>query len=143
METKKVKDELIERVVDNLKKWGEADMEKHSYILLANVGNGTIRNIYSCSMKELILMLGIAGIETPEIACAVKKLAHVIDIIMQSEPTYQKLKDDNDFSESEKDRMFITYFKQATKNPGAALSVLFSEIIEDSDDEANNEQEQS
>lgn len=143
METKKEKDELIERVIDNLKKWGEADRAKHSYMFLSTRGNGTLRYMCSCSMKEMILMLGIVVLENPEVACTVKKLADVIDLIMQREPTYQKLKDDKDFSESEKDRMFMTYFKQAAENRGAALSVLFSEIIEDSDDEANNEQEQS
>lgn len=144
MGTKKEKDELFERVIDDLKKWEEADEAKHHYMFLAKRRSDLMSTMCSCSMNEMILMLGILVLDNPEVACAVKKLAILIDRLMQSEPVYQELKDDKDFPESEKDGMFIYYFKQAVKKKYADLSELFSKSSDtDSDDEDDNEEEQS
>lgn len=144
MGTKKEKDELFERVIDDLKKWEEADEAKHHYMFLAKRRSDLMSTMCSCSMNEMILMLGILVLDNPEVACAVKKLAILIDRLMQSEPVYQELKDDKDFPESEKNGMFIYYFKQAVKKKYADLSELLSKSSDtDSDDEDDNEEEQS
>lgn len=56
-------------------------------------------------------MFGILTLDSPQFALAIKKVAGHIDRLMQSEPTYQKLKDDKDLSEITKNEMFMNYFK--------------------------------
>ena len=109
METKK--DELFEKVIDDLKQWEDADEAKHRYIFLASRRSGLLSIMSSCSMHELTFMLGQLVLKSPGAACAVKKCAAHIDRLMQSEPTYQKLKDDKDLSEITKNEMFMNYFK--------------------------------
>lgn len=143
METKKCKDELFERIIDDLKKWAEADESHRGYMLLANNGERT-KTVSHCSMGDLIMMLLLSTIDISISACAIKKAADIIDRFMQSEITYQKLKDDEDLSELAKDKLFIHYFKQAIERRKVELGEAFPEGgIIDSDNEAHNDDEQS
>nr|DAR30590.1 MAG TPA: hypothetical protein [Caudoviricetes sp.] len=140
METKK--DELFEKVIDDLKQWEDADEAKHRYIFLASRRSGLLSIMSSCSMHEQTFMLGLFVLKSPGAACAVKKCAAHIDRLMQSEPIYQRWKDDKDFSESVKDGVFMHCFRKVVEREGVDLAkfLLKSRDI-DSDDNAYNDEE--
>lgn len=142
METKK--DELFEKVIDDLKQWEDADEEKHRYIFLASRESGLLSFMSSCSMHELVFMLGLFVLKSPGAACAVKKCAAHIDRLMQSDPIYQRFKDDKDFSESVKDGIFMNCFRKVVESEGVDLKKILSKSRDIySDDEEDNEEEQS
>lgn len=141
METKK--DELFGTVTHYLKKWGDADKAHRKYILLANSGEDASIMRHS-SMQDTLLMLSLSTLDSPETACAIKKLANLIDDLMQSEPTYQKLKDNKDLSGPARDSLFMHYFKKAIERKKAELGAAISKsICIVSDDDNDNEEEQS
>lgn len=143
METKKCKDELFERFVDDLRKWAEVDEAHRSYMLVVKNEETTTTVLHS-TMLDQVMMLCLSTIDSPETACVIKNVAALIDRLMQSEPIYQKFKDDTDFSEYAKNMLFMHYFKQAIErkkvNWGEALS---KSSDTNSDDEDDNEEEQS
>uniref|UniRef100_UPI003FEFE26C hypothetical protein n=1 Tax=Alloprevotella sp. TaxID=1872471 RepID=UPI003FEFE26C len=141
METKKEKDELMEAVLKNLKKWENANEAKHRHLLIAANGSG-IQTMCNCSLLDLIVMFGILTLDSPQFALAIKKVAGHIDRLMQSEPTYQKLKDDKDLSEITKNEMFMNYFKQAVEKKDADLAEFLTKSSDTASDD-DNEEEQS
>lgn len=142
METKK--DELFEKVIDDLKQWEDADKAQHRYIFLASRESGLLSFMSSCSMHELTFMLGLFVLKSPGAACAVKKCAAHIDRLMQSDPIYQRFKDDKDFSESVKDGIFMNCFRKVVESEGVDLEKFLSKSRDIySDDEEDDEEEQS
>lgn len=142
METKK--EELFEKVIDDLKQWEDADEAKHRYVFLTSRRSGLLSIMSSCSMHELTFMLGLFVLKSPGAACAVKKCAAHIDRLMQSEPIYQRFKDDKDFSESVKDVVFMHCFRKVVESEGVDLAKFLSKSRDiDSDDNAYNDEEQS
>lgn len=141
METKK--DELFGKVTHYLKKWGDADKAHRNYILQANCGEDTSIMRHR-PLLNTILMLNLSTFDSLEPACAIKKMADLIDNLMQSEPTYQKLKDNNELSGPARDSLFMHYFKQAIERKKAELGAAISKSISIvSDDDNDNEEEQS
>lgn len=69
-------------------------------------------------------------------------MADLIDNLMQSEPTYQKLKDNKDLSGPARDSLFMHYFKQAIERNKAELGAAISKSISIVSDD-DNEEEQS
>lgn len=143
METKK--DELMEAVLDNLEKWENADEPNRRYILLAGSETG-VQTMCHCSMTDMIVMLGILALDSPQFALAMRKVAGLIDRLMQSEPTYQKLKKDKDLSVIIKDELFMNYFKKAVEKRDGELAEFFAKGCTadlDNDDDNDNDEEQS
>lgn len=143
METKK--DKLMKAVFDNLEKWENADEPNRRYILLAGSETG-VQTMCHCSMTDMIVMLGILALDSPQFALAMRKVAGLIDRLMQSEPTYQKLKKDKDLSVITKDELFMNYFKQAVEKRDGELAEFFAKGCTadlDNDDEDDNDEEQS
>lgn len=141
METKK--DKLMEAVLDNLEKWENADEPNRRCILLAGSETG-VQTMCHCSMTDMIVMLGILALDSPQFALAMKKVAGLIDRLMQSEPTYQKLKKDKDLSVITKDELFMNYFKQAVEKRDGELAEFFAKgCTADLDNDDDNEEEQS
>lgn len=141
METKK--DKLMEAVLDNLEKWENADEPNRRYILLAGSETG-VQTMCHCSMTDMIVMLGILALDSPQFALAMRKVAGLIDRLMQSEPTYQKLKKDKDLSVIIKDELFMNYFKQAVEKRDGELAEFFAKgCTADLDNDDDNEEEQS
>ncbi len=143
METKK--DKLMEAVLDNLEKWENADEPNRRYILLAGSETG-VQTMCHCSMTDMIVMLGILALDSPQFALAMRKVAGLIDRLMQSEPTYQKLKKDKDLSVITKDELFMNYFKQAVEKRDGDLAAFFAKGCTadlDNDDDNDNDEEQS
>lgn len=143
METKK--DKLMEAVLDNLEKWENADEPNRRYILLASRETG-IQTMRHCSMTDMIVMLGIFTLDSPQFALAMKKVVGLIDRLMQSENTYQKLKKDKDLSVITKDELFMNYFKQAVEKRDGDLAAFFAKGCTadlDNDDDNDNDEEQS
>lgn len=139
METKK--DKLMEAVLNNLEKWEKADEAHRRYMFIATQ-ECDVCAMCSCSIQDMVVMLGILTLDSPQTACAIKKMAAHIDKLMQGEPTYQKLKDDKDLSEPARDELFMYYFKQAIEKKDAALLELLSKSSDtDSDDEVHNDEE--
>ena len=87
-------------------------------------------------------MFGILTLDSPQFALAIKKVAGHIDRLMQSEPTYQKLKDDKDLSDITKNEMFMNYFKQAVEKKDADLAKFLTKSSDTASD-GDNEEEQS
>ena len=142
METKKGKDELFDNIINNLKKWEKADEAHRCYMFIAT-GECDVSAMCSCSIQDMVVMLGFLTLDSPQSACAIKKMAAYIDKLMQGEPTYQKLKDDKDLSGPAKDELFMHYFKQAIEKKDAALLELFSKSSDtDSDDEDDHYEEE-
>lgn len=143
METKK--DELFEKVIDDLKQWEDADEAQHRYIFLASRRSGLLSFMSSCSMHELTFMLGLFVLKSPGAACAVKKCAAYIDRLMQSDPIYQRFKDDKDFSESVKDGIFMNCFRKVVESEGVDLKKFLSKSrdIYSDDEEDHNDEEHS
>lgn len=133
------KDELFGNITKDLGKWG-AD-KAHHYMFIACCEDD-IGVMCSCSMEDMALMLSNLTLGSPESACAIKKVATYIDDLMQSEPIYQKLKDDKDLSDEVKDEMFKHYFKQCL---GQRTTELIDYLLKcgaiDPDDEAHNDEE--
>lgn len=143
METKK--DKLMEAVLDNLEKWENADEPNRRYILLAGRETG-IQTMCHCSMTDMIVMFGIFTLDSPQFALAMKKVVGLIDRLMQSENTYQKLKKDKDLSVITKDELFMNYFKQAVEKRDGNLAAFFAKGCTadlDNDDDNDNDEEQS
>lgn len=143
METKK--DKLMEAVLDNLEKWENADEPNRRYILLASRETG-IQTMCHCSMTDMIVMLGIFTLDSPQFALAMKKVVGLIDRLMQSENTYQKLKKDKDLSVITKDELFMNYFKHAVEKRDGDLAAFFAKGCTaglDNDDDNDNDEEQS
>lgn len=143
METKK--DKLMEAVLDNLEKWENADEPNRRYILFASRETG-IQTMCHCSMTDMIVMLGIFTLDSPQFALAMKKVVGLIDRLMQSENTYQKLKKDKDLSVITKDELFMNYFKQAVEKRDGDLAAFFAKGCTadlDNDDDNDNDEEQS
>lgn len=142
METKK--DKLMEAVLDNLEKWENADEPNRRYILLAGRETG-LQTMCHCSMTDMIVMLGILALDSPQFALAITKVAGLIDRLMQSETTYQKLKNDKDLSKITKDELFMNYFKKAVEKRDGDLEEFFAKgctaDLDNEDDD--NEEEQS
>lgn len=134
METKK--DKLMEAVLNNLEKWENANEAKHRHLLIAANGSG-IQTMCNCSMLDLIVMFGILTLDSPQFALAIKKVAGHIDRLMQSEPTYQKLKDDKDLSEITKNELFMKYFKQAVEKKDADLAAFLTKSSDTASDDDN------
>lgn len=142
---KQRKDELFEKIIDDLKQWEDADEAKHRYIFLASRRSGLLSFMSSCSMHELIFMLGLFVLKSPGAACAVKKCAAHIDRLMQSDPIYQRFKDDKDFSESVKDGVFMHCFRKVVESEGVDLAKFLSKSrdIDSDDEEDHNDEERS
>lgn len=143
METKK--DKLMEAVLDNLEKWENADEPNRRYILVAGSKTG-VQTMYHCSMTDMIVMLGILTLGSPQFALAMTKVAGLINRLMQSENTYQKLKKDKDLSVIVKDELFMNYFKQAIEKRDGELAEFFAKGYTadlDNDDDNDNDEEQS
>lgn len=140
METKK--DELFEKVIDDLKQWEDVDEAKHRYVFLASRRSGLLSFMSSCSMHELTFMLGQFVFKSPGAACAVKKCAAYIDRLMQSDPIYQRFKDDKDFSESVKDGVFMNCFRKVVESEGVDLAKFLTKSSDTASDD-DNEEEQS
>ena len=142
METKK--DKLMEAVLDNLEKWENADEPNRRYILLAGSETG-VQTMCHCSMTDMIVMLGILALDSPQFALAMRKVAGLIDRLMQSEPTYQKLKKDKDLSVFIKDELFMNYFKQAVEKRDGELADFFAKgcTADLDNDDNDNEEEKS
>lgn len=142
METKK--DKLMEAVLNNLEKWENADEPNRCYILLAGCETG-VQTSCHCSMTDMIVMLGILSLDSPQFALAITKVAGLIDRLMQSETTYQKLKNDKDLSKITKDELFMNYFKKAVEKRDGDLEEFFAKgctaDLDNEDDD--NEEEQS
>lgn len=134
METKK--DKLMEAVLNNLEKWKNANEAKHRHLLIAANGSG-IQTMSNCSMLDLIVMFGILTLDSPQFALAIKKVAGHIDRLMQSEPTYQKLKDDTDLPEKTKNELFMKYFKQAVEKKDADLAAFLTKSSDTASDDDN------
>lgn len=139
---KQRKDELFEKIIDDLKQWEEADEAKHRYIFLASRRSGLLSFMSSCSMHELTFMLGLFVLKSPGAACAVKKCAAHIDRLMQSDPIYQRFKDDKDFSESVKDGVFMNCFRKVVESEGVDLAKFLTKSSDTASDD-DNEEEQS
>lgn len=136
METKK--DKLMEAVLKNLEKWKNANEAKHRHLFIAAHESG-IQTMCNCSVLDLIVMFGILTLDSPQFALAIKKVAGLIDRLMQTETTYQKLKDDKDLPENTKNELFMKYFKQAAEKKDADLTAFLtksSDTASDDDDEA-------
>lgn len=142
METKK--DKLMESVLDNLEKWENADEPNRRYLLLAGCETG-VQTMCHCSMTDMIVMLGILSLDSPQFALAITKVAGLIDRLMQSESTYQKLKNDKDLSKITKDELFMNYFKKAVEKRDGDWKEFFAKgCTADFDNEDDdNEEEQS
>ena len=142
METKK--DELLEKITRYLKKWGSVADESHrAYMLIAKFKEDTTF-MRRGSMQDMALMLSLATIGSPETALVIKKVAAMIDKLMLSESTYQKLKDDKDLPKHEKDRLFMHYFEKAVERKRAGVVEITQESSSiDFGDEDDNEDEQS
>lgn len=143
METKK--DKLMEAVLDNLEKWENADEPNRRYILVVGRETG-VQTMCHCSMTDMIVMLGILTLDSPQFALAMTKVAGLIDRLMQSENTYQKLKKDKDLSVITKDELFMNYFKQAVEKRDGDLAAFFAKGCTadlDNDDDNDNDEEQS
>lgn len=123
METEK--DKLMGAVLNNLEKWENADEANRRYILLA--GSETdVQTMCRCSMTDMIVMLGILSLDSPQFALAITKVAGLIDRLMQSETIYQKLKNDTDLPEKTKNELFMKYFKQAVEKKDADLAAFLT-----------------
>lgn len=128
----------MEAVLNNLEKWENADEPNRRYILLAGYENG-VQTMCSCSTTDMIVMLGVLTLDSPQFALAITKVAGLIDRLMQTETTYQKLKDDTDLSEKIKNELFMKYFKQAAEKKDVDLAAFLtksSDTASDDDDEA-------
>mgnify|MGYP004664708131 FL=1 len=101
----------IDEIAATLEKWGTADNNR-KYLLLAEDGE-FVNTAFSCSLLEMIGMLGHLANNEPEFAYAVTFIAKLIDKLMQSEEVYQKLKEDKELSENNRAKMFIVYYKKA------------------------------
>lgn len=134
METEK--DKLMKTILNNLEKWENADEAKHRHLLIAANGSG-IQTMCNCSMLDLIVMFGILTLDSPQFALAIKKVAGHIDRLMQSEPTYQKLKDDTDLPEKTKNELFMKYFKQAAEKKDADLAAFLTKSSDTASDDDN------
>lgn len=99
----------IDEIAATLEKWGTADNNR-KYLLLAEDGE-FVNTAFSCSLLEMIGMLGHLANNEPEFAYAVTFIAK--QILMQSEKVYQELIKDKDLSENERVKMFIVYYKKA------------------------------
>lgn len=128
----------MEAVLNNLEKWENANEAKHCHIFIAANGSD-IQTMCNCTMLDMIVMFGILTLDSPQFALAIKKVAGYIDRLMQSEPTYQKLKDDTDLPEKTKNELFMKYFKQAVEKKDVDLAAFLtksSDTASDDDDEA-------
>lgn len=139
METEK--DKLMEAVLNNLEKWENADEANRRYILLAGSEN-SVQTMCRCSMTDMIVMLGILSLDSPQFALAITKVAGLIDRLMQSETIYQKLKNDTDLPEKIKNELFMKYFKQAAEKKDADLAAFLTKSSDTASDD-DNEEEQS
>lgn len=134
METKK--DKLMESVLNNLEKWENADEPNRRYILLAGCETG-VQTMCHCSMTDMIVMLGILSLDSPQFALAITKVAGLIDRLMQSETIYQKLKNDTDLPEKTKNELFMKYFKQAVEKKDADLAAFLTKSSDTASDDDN------
>lgn len=139
METEK--DKLMEAVLNNLEKWENADEANRRYILLAGSEN-SVQTMCRCSMTDMIVMLGILSLDSPQFALAITNVAGLIDRLMQSETIYQKLKNDTDLPEKIKNELFMNYFKQAVEKKDADLAEFLTKSSDTASDD-DNEEEQS
>lgn len=143
METKK--DKLMEAVLNNLEKWKNANEAKRRHLFIAANGSG-IQTMCNCSVLDLIVMFRILTLDSPQFALAMTKVAGLINRLMQSENTYQKLKKDKDLSVIVKDELFMNYFKQAVEKRDGELAEFFAKGYTadlDNDDDNDNDEEQS
>lgn len=141
METKEEKDSSMETILNNLETWVNADAANHSCILMA-VSESGFQSMLYCSMTEMIAMMGVLTLNRPQFALAIKRVAGIIDRLMQSETNYQKLKDFKDLSENAKNELFMKYFKQAVEKKHEPLAEFLSKSRDiDSDDNAYNDEE--
>lgn len=134
METEK--DKLMEAVLNNLEKWENADEANRRYILLAGSEN-SVQTMYRCSMTDMIVMLGILSLDSPQFALAITKVAGLIDRLMPSETIYQKLKNDTDLPEKIKNELFMKYFKQAVEKKDADLAAFLTKSSDTASDDDN------